>query len=137
MVVHQIDIEYITVFEPEYDAPVTADADAPVPFPIVLQRMQAISGKVNVHRMDCRVEMGQCVGNALELIRPDLAGVSFVKQTLSGSMAERPYHKCTVPCIGTGVKAIPVDLCSGVVRYLCGTLCDLCDPSFADARTRL
>src|ERR1035438_3657602 len=33
VVVHQINIEYITVFEPKYDAPVTADADAPVPFP--------------------------------------------------------------------------------------------------------
>jgi hypothetical protein len=48
-VIHQIDIEYITVFEPEYDAPVTADTDAPVPFPIAFQRVQAISGKVNVH----------------------------------------------------------------------------------------
>lgn len=70
MVVHQINIEYITIFEPEYDAPVTADADAPVPFPIALQRVQAISGKVNVYRMERRVEMGQHIGNALELIPP-------------------------------------------------------------------
>ena len=84
VVVHQINIEYVAVFEPEYDAPVAADADAPVPFPIALQRVQAISGKVNVHRMKRRVEMGQHIGNALELIRRDLAGVSVLKQTLLG-----------------------------------------------------
>jgi hypothetical protein len=82
VVVYQINIEYITVFEPEYDAPVTADADAPAPFPIAFQRVQAISRKVNVHRMKRRVEMGQHIGNALELIRRDLAGVSVLKQTL-------------------------------------------------------
>src|ERR1022692_2739646 len=48
VVVHQINIEFIAVFEPEYDAPVTADADAPVRFLIALERVQAISGKVNV-----------------------------------------------------------------------------------------
>ena len=57
----------------------TADADALVPFPIALQRVQAISGKVKIHRTERRVEMGQCVGNALELIRPDLAGVPVLK----------------------------------------------------------
>jgi hypothetical protein len=41
--------------------------------------VQAISGKVNVRRMERRVEMGQHIGNALELIRPDLAGVPVLK----------------------------------------------------------
>src|ERR1035438_3385492 len=66
VVIHQIHIEHVTVFEPEYDAPTPADADAPVPFPIAFQRLQAISGKVKVHRMERRVEMGQHIGNALE-----------------------------------------------------------------------
>ena len=82
MVVHQINIEYIAVFEPEYDAPVTADADAPVRFLIALERVQAISGKVNVPRMKCGVQMHQYIGNALELIRQKFAAVSVLKQTL-------------------------------------------------------
>ena len=52
------------------------------PFRFAFQRVQAISGKVNVHRMKRRIEMGQHIGNALELIRRDLAGVSVLKQTL-------------------------------------------------------
>ena len=118
VVIHQIDIEYITVFEPEYDAPVTADTDAPVPFPIAFQRVQAISGKVNVDRMDCRVEMGQDIGNALALMRTDLAGVPVLKQALQGSMTERPYHLSTVPCIGTGVNAIRVEIHDIAIRRL-------------------
>ena len=70
MIVHQINIEYITIFEPEYDPPVTADADAPVPFLIALQRVQAISRKVNVHRMERRVEMGLHIGNTPEFYPP-------------------------------------------------------------------
>ena len=50
--------------------------------------------------------MGQHIGDALELIRLDLAGVPILKQTLEASVTERPYHKGTVPCIGTGVKII-------------------------------
>jgi len=78
VVIHQINIENVTLFEPEYDAPVTADADAP----ISLQSVQAISGKVNVRRTYCRIEMGQHIDNALELIRLDLTGVPVLKQTL-------------------------------------------------------
>jgi hypothetical protein len=37
--------------------------------------------------------MGQHVGDALDLIRPDLAGVPVLKQTLEASTTERPYHK--------------------------------------------
>ena len=54
--------------------------NAPVPFLIALQRVQAISRKVNVHRMERRVEMGQHIGNAPEFIRRDLAGVPVLKQ---------------------------------------------------------
>jgi hypothetical protein len=82
VVAHQINIEYITVFEPEYDSPVTADADALVPFLIALQRVQAISRKINVHRMERRVEMGQHISNTPEFIRRDLAGVAVLKQAL-------------------------------------------------------
>jgi hypothetical protein len=32
--------------------------------------------------MERRIEMGQYVGNALELIRPDLAGVPVLKHAL-------------------------------------------------------
>lgn len=47
---HQIDIEHIAVCEAKNEAPATANADAPVPFQIAFQRVQAISGKVNVRR---------------------------------------------------------------------------------------
>jgi hypothetical protein len=102
--VHQVNIENIIVLEPKHDAPITADADAPVSLQIALQRMQAISGKVNVRRTHSRVEMGQHVSNALELIRPDLSCVPVLKQAPQASMAECPNHHVIVPCIGTGIK---------------------------------
>jgi len=80
VVVNQINIEYVTIFEPEYDPPVTTDADAPVAFLIALQWVQAISWKVNVHRVERRVEMGQHIGNTPEFIRRDLARVAVLKQ---------------------------------------------------------
>jgi hypothetical protein len=61
VVIHQINIENVTLFEPEYDAPVTGDADAPI----------------SLH-----IAMGQHIDNALELIRLDLTGVPVLKQTL-------------------------------------------------------
>src|ERR1022692_3585651 len=76
VVVHQIDIYHITVFEAENDTPVTADGDAPVPFQIAFQRVQAISGESNVRRAYRRIEVGQHISNACELIRPNLAGVT-------------------------------------------------------------
>jgi hypothetical protein len=82
VVVHQINIEYIAIFEPEYDPPVTTDTDAPIPLLIALQRVQAISRKVNVHRLEGSVEMGQHIGNTPEFIRRNLAGVAVLKQPL-------------------------------------------------------
>ena len=82
MVIHQINIENITVFEAEDDAPVTADADAPAPFPVAFQRVQAISGKVNIRRTLGGIEMGQHIGDATHLIGSDLAGVPILKQAL-------------------------------------------------------
>src|ERR1022692_1663563 len=80
VVVHQIDIYHITVFEAENDTPVTADGDAPVPFQIAFQRVQAISGESNVRRAYRRIEVGQYISNACELIRPNLAGVTVLKR---------------------------------------------------------
>src|ERR1022692_1797416 len=71
VVVHQIDIYHITVFEAENDTPVTADGDAPVTFQIAFQRVQAISGESNVRRAYRRIEVGQHISNACELIRPE------------------------------------------------------------------
>jgi hypothetical protein len=82
VVIHQINIENVTLFEPEYDAPVTGDADAPISLHISLQWVQAISGKVNLRGTYRRIEMGQHIDNALELIRLDLTGVPVLKQTL-------------------------------------------------------
>jgi hypothetical protein len=65
VIVHQIHIEYLTLFEPEHDAPVAADADAPRSLQITFQSVQAISGKVNVRGMERRVEMSQHVGDPL------------------------------------------------------------------------
>jgi len=92
VVVHQIHIVYVAGFEPEHDAPITADADASKPFQTTLQRMQAVSGKVNVPRMERRVEMGQHIGNALALIRPELGGVPS------------PETDALRPCDGTSVS---------------------------------
>jgi hypothetical protein len=47
-----------------------------------LQWVQAISGKGNVRRPQRSIEMGQDICNAPELIGPDLAGVTVLKQTL-------------------------------------------------------
>jgi hypothetical protein len=82
VIIHQINFENITVFEAEDNAPVTADANAPVPFPVAFQRVQAISGKVYIGRTQGRIEMGQDIGDATNLIRPDLASVTVLKQML-------------------------------------------------------
>src|ERR1022692_5149535 len=95
VVVHQIDIYHITVFEAENDTPVTADGDAPVPFQIAFQRAQPISGASNVRRAYRRIEVGQHISNACELIRPNLAGVTVLKELFYPPVAERPYHQHT------------------------------------------
>ena len=48
MIVEQIDIERIAVFEAEDDAPVTGDIDSPESLQLALKRMELEAGGVDV-----------------------------------------------------------------------------------------
>jgi len=58
VIVHQVNFVNITVFEAEDDTPVTADSNAPLPFSVAFERVQAISGKVYIRPTQGRIEMG-------------------------------------------------------------------------------
>ena len=81
MVVDEIDVEGVAVFEPENQPPVSGDGHAPRTFQLTLQRMQTPAGEQrDVGRLLGRIDGGENVGDLLRLIRRQSGGVIRFKE---------------------------------------------------------
>ena len=91
MVIHEIDIQSITVIKAEDNPPVTGNADAPDVFEIAFETVQAVAGKIHVRRLRRHVQVGQNVFDALRLIGAKLTRITFI-ETLEPAMPDRLYQ---------------------------------------------
>jgi hypothetical protein len=76
MVVDEIDVEGVTLFEPENQPPVSGDGHAPMTLQFTLQRVQTPTGEQrDVGGLLGRIDGGENVGDLLRLTRRQSGGV--------------------------------------------------------------
>ncbi len=77
MIVGKLHIVGVAVFKAEDNPPVGAHGNAPVSLPVAFERMQAVSGKIQILGTHGVVQNGQNLADGLDQIRPDQAPVVF------------------------------------------------------------
>jgi hypothetical protein len=103
VVVHQINVERITVNQAENNPPVAGYRNAPHALKIALESMKTVAGQIKIRRPLPPIQVTQNVRNPAHLIGTDLARVPLV-EVFQAPVPERPYHQNTVACIGTDIK---------------------------------
>jgi len=64
MVIHKIDVVYITRNHSEDNAPISGNCHAPISLEFTLERMKSVTGQVHVCWLCCVVEMGEYIFNS-------------------------------------------------------------------------
>jgi hypothetical protein len=104
VVIHQINIERVTVNEAEDNPPVAGYRSAPRALQVALESVETIARQVEVGRALRCIQMTQNVSDPARLISANLAGIPLLEQAFQTPVPESAYHQNTVPCIGTDIK---------------------------------
>jgi len=105
MVVTDLDIVGVTVFETEADPPLVIDGNRVLPGSITCERMQAIAGRdAQVPNDDGRIKGRELAERASCYVRRQTAKLAGDPELLGPPIGERLDHRCTVTRHVTGSK---------------------------------
>ena len=107
MVVDQVDVVGIAIFEAEDHPPVAGNRDAPVPLQSALQRVKPVAGQVEVRGLAGIVKVRQGERDAVRQVRIHSARIAALVHALQAAMTKPSDHE--------GVYRIPVHISIGVV----------------------
>jgi len=105
VVVHQFNVEYVTVHKAEDNPPIAGYRHAPHPLKASLQGVEAISRQIKIGGRLRRIQVGENIREPICLIRTNPARVTLV-EAFKSPVPKRPYHQDTVPCIGTDINKL-------------------------------
>jgi hypothetical protein len=103
VVVHQINVERVTVNQAENNPTVARYRNAPQAPKVALEGVKAVARQVEVGCTLRSIQVTKNVRDSARLIGTDLARVPLV-EAFQTPVSERPYHQNTVPCIGTDIN---------------------------------
>jgi hypothetical protein len=96
VIVDEIDIEYISILEPENDAPVRADRDSPKALQLTLQHMKTKSRLIQCFYRSYGIERGQYPADAIDHVRRKLPVVILFIEPLESFVAKGLDHPSSV-----------------------------------------
>jgi hypothetical protein len=96
MVVEQIDIEGIAIFEAENDAPVGGYLNRPEAFQLALERVEPEAWGVHVSHSRRDVQAAQDAADLGHVLRPDTAAIALLEEALQPPMPEAPDRHAEV-----------------------------------------
>jgi len=96
MIVNQVDVEHLAVFEPEYDPPIGSDGHCPLARAIALQAMEAKARGIDVFDGPSHVQPSQDPPDLIDVFGAKFASVVFFKQGAQPFMPKAANHGISV-----------------------------------------
>jgi len=98
VIVDEIDIKYISILEPEDDAPVRPDRDRPKALKVALQHMKTKSRLIKSLYRHRGIKYGQYPSDAIDYVRRKLPAVILFVEPLEPLVAKTLDHPPSVKC---------------------------------------
>jgi hypothetical protein len=96
VIVDEIDIEYISILEPEDDAPVRPDSDGPKAFQVAFQHMKAKGRLIQGLYRRRGIQCGQYPSDTINHVRRKLPAVILFMEPLESFVAKALDHASIV-----------------------------------------
>lgn len=98
MIVCQVDIEDVALFEAKHDSPISSDSDTPQSLEVAFQGVKPPAGKQrHVARFLGGIECGEHIRDLLDLIGRDAAAIISFEETLQ-SFVSKPPNRHLAEC---------------------------------------
>ena len=92
MVIHQINVESVTLSKAEDDAIVSRYRHAPEALEITLQGVEPIARQIQFGGLGRLIKMREYIGNPVDLIGSKSANISMLIEALQTPVSQRPDH---------------------------------------------
>ena len=92
MIVEVVDVDRLTLLEPEGDSPIAGHQHRKVTLQLAFERVQPQAREIQILRPAATIQQGQNVSQLLQMLRCYSSRRPTVVERLEPSMLERPDH---------------------------------------------